>query len=88
MICIWRHIFIVLLTFVLRWTLQSLIAFPKLKRQVLLCDPEAKQPKDFTDNTMFWVNQEFGIMWVEKFDTFCCAFLNIFEVFTLQITVC
>ena len=44
--------------------LQSLIAFPKVKRQVLLCEPEAKQPKDFTDNTMFWVNQEFGIMWV------------------------
>jgi len=42
--------------------LQSLIAFPKVKRQVLLCEPEAKQPKDFTDNTMFWVNQEFGIM--------------------------
>jgi len=47
------------------WLLQSLIAFPKVKRQVLLCEPEAKQPKDFTDNTMFWVNQEFGIMWVE-----------------------
>jgi len=41
---------------------QSLIAFPKVKRQVLLCEPEAKQSKDFTDNTMFWVNQDFGIM--------------------------
>lgn len=46
----------------LRKTLFSLIAFPKVKRQVLLCEPEAKQPKDFTDNTMFWVNQEFGII--------------------------
>ena len=52
--------------------LQSLIAFPKVKRQVLLCEPEAKQPKDFTDNTMFWVNQEFGIMWVEWHKSFSC----------------
>ena len=63
--------------------LQSLIAFPKVKRQVLLCEPEAKQPKDFTDNTMFWVNQEFGIMWVEIFDPSYTAYLNC----SLQITV-
>ena len=41
---------------------QSLIAFPKIKRQVLLCEPEARSLKDFTDNSLFWVNQEFGLM--------------------------
>jgi len=44
--------------------LQSLVAFPKIKRQVLVCEPEVKQPKDFTENTMLWVNQEFAIMYV------------------------
>lgn len=46
----------------LRRTLWSLVAFPKLKRQVLLCDCAAKTPKDFTDFTQFWTNQEFTIM--------------------------
>ena len=76
--------------------LQSLIAFPKVKRQVLLCDPEAKQPKDFTDNTMFWVNQEFGIMWVELFvsqlhsvletsySVFCKIMINV-ELFVKEL---
>lgn len=41
---------------------QSLVAFAKIKRQILVCDPEIKTPKDFTDNTLFWVNQEFGLM--------------------------
>jgi len=46
----------------LRKTLISLVAFPKIKRQVLLCDPDVKSPKDFNDNTMLWVNQDFGLI--------------------------
>lgn len=46
----------------LRRTLWSLVAFPKLKRQVLLCGFEAKSPKDFEDGTLFWINQEFGVI--------------------------
>jgi cullin-5 len=46
----------------LRRTLWSLVCFPKLKRQILLCDCAAKSPKDFTDSTQFWTNQEFTIM--------------------------
>lgn len=49
----------------LRRTLWSLIAFPKLKRQILLCDfpPELRtSPKDLTDSTLFWVNQEFALV--------------------------
>lgn len=46
----------------LRRTLWSLVAFPKLKRQVLLCGFEAKSPKDFDDSTLFWVNQEFSVI--------------------------
>ncbi|GIY07562.1 cullin-5 [Caerostris darwini] len=43
----------------LRRTLWSLVNFPKLKHQVLLCAPEVKTPKEFDNNTQFWVNQEF-----------------------------
>jgi cullin-5 len=46
----------------LRRTLWSLVAFPKLKRQVLLFTPELQSPKDFDENTMFWVNQEFALV--------------------------
>ena len=46
---------------VLHW-FQSLVAFPKLKRQVLLFTPELQSPKDFDENTMFWVNQEFALV--------------------------
>ncbi|XP_013403500.1 cullin-5-like [Lingula anatina] len=46
----------------LRRTLWSLVAFPKLKRQVLLCEPEAKSPKDFGDSTLFHVNQQFSLI--------------------------
>lgn len=46
----------------LRRTLWSLVAFPKLKRQVLLMDPICAAPKDFTENTLFWINQEFSII--------------------------
>ncbi len=42
--------------------LQSLVAFPKLKRQVMLYEPHVSSPKDFTDSTLFFVNQEFSLM--------------------------
>lgn len=41
---------------------QSLVAFPKLKRQVLLYDPVVSSPKDFAEGTLFFVNQEFSLM--------------------------
>ncbi|XP_035234153.1 cullin-5-like isoform X2 [Stegodyphus dumicola] len=41
----------------------SLVAFPKLKRQVLLYSPEVKTPKDFDESTSaFWINQKFAII--------------------------
>lgn len=46
----------------LRRTLWSLVAFPKIRRQVLLYRPEAQSPKDFDENTQFWVNQEFALV--------------------------
>nr|CAD7444691.1 unnamed protein product [Timema bartmani] len=46
----------------LRRTLWSLVAFPKLKRQVLLYSSEVQSPKDFNENTSFWVNQEFALV--------------------------
>ncbi|CDQ69615.1 unnamed protein product [Oncorhynchus mykiss] len=46
----------------LRRTLWSLVAFPKLKRQVLSYDPVVGSPKDFAEGTLFYVNQEFSIM--------------------------
>lgn len=46
----------------LRRTLWSLAAFPKLKKQVVLMEPVAQQPKDFTENTLFWINSDFAII--------------------------
>ncbi|XP_047247547.1 cullin-5 isoform X3 [Girardinichthys multiradiatus] len=46
----------------LRRTLWSLVAFPKLKKQVLSYDPSVSSPKDFTDGTLFYVNQEFSLI--------------------------
>uniref|UniRef100_A0A3Q4HAQ5 Cullin-5 n=1 Tax=Neolamprologus brichardi TaxID=32507 RepID=A0A3Q4HAQ5_NEOBR len=46
----------------LRRTLWSLVAFPKLKRQVLLYDPAVSSPKDFAEGTLFYVNQEFSLI--------------------------
>ncbi|KAH8288594.1 hypothetical protein KR054_005836, partial [Drosophila jambulina] len=47
----------------LRRTLWSLVAFPKIKKQILLMDPAAiNSPKDFAENTMFYINQEFAIV--------------------------
>uniref|UniRef100_A0A674DSQ5 Cullin-5 n=1 Tax=Salmo trutta TaxID=8032 RepID=A0A674DSQ5_SALTR len=46
----------------LRRTLWSLVAFPKLKRQVLFYDPVVGSPKDFAEGTLFYVNQEFSLI--------------------------
>lgn len=46
----------------LRRTLWSLVAFPKIKRQVLCCSLDVKSPKDMTDGTQFWANQEFALI--------------------------
>lgn len=46
----------------LRRTLWSLVAFPKLKRQLLQFSPTATAPKDFTEHTVFWVNQDFALV--------------------------
>ncbi|KAG7248459.1 hypothetical protein CRUP_023550, partial [Coryphaenoides rupestris] len=46
----------------LRRTLWSLVAFPKLKRQVLSYEPPVSSPKDFSEGTLFYVNQEFSLM--------------------------
>lgn len=53
----------------LRRTLWSLCAFPKLKRQLLLVVPHATTPKDFANDTKFWINQEFAIVLVFIFFT-------------------
>ncbi|XP_018586217.1 cullin-5-like isoform X1 [Scleropages formosus] len=46
----------------LRRTLWSLVAFPKLKRQVLCYEPQVTSPKDFSEGTLFYVNQEFSLI--------------------------
>ncbi|XP_023246522.1 cullin-5 isoform X2 [Copidosoma floridanum] len=46
----------------LRRTLWSLCAFPKIKRQLIIVDPIAHSPKDFSQATKFWINQEFALI--------------------------
>ncbi len=46
----------------LRRTLWQLVAFQKLKHQVLCYEPEVKQAKDFEDFTSFWINTNFCIV--------------------------
>merc|ERR1719278_2231630 len=46
----------------LRKTLWSLVAFPKLKRQVLLVEPPSLKPTEWTENTTFWINQDFAMV--------------------------
>ena len=46
----------------LRKTLWSLVAFPKLKRQVLLYQPTVSKPSEFTEETLFKINHDFGIL--------------------------
>ena len=53
-------------------TLLSLVSFPKMRNQLLLCDAAAAQqqqaltPKSFCGSTMFWVNQEFCLIKNDK----------------------
>ncbi len=42
--------------------IQSLVSFPRIKRQVLVCQPAVKSPKEFTEGTTFGINQEFGLV--------------------------
>uniref|UniRef100_A0A914X7H9 Cullin-5 n=1 Tax=Plectus sambesii TaxID=2011161 RepID=A0A914X7H9_9BILA len=46
----------------LRRTLFSLVAFPKLRQQVLCCDCDSPNPREFTDSTQFWTNDEFCLV--------------------------
>lgn len=46
----------------LRKTLWSLVAFPKLKRQVLVYEPNVSKPSEFTEETLFKINHDFGIL--------------------------
>lgn len=46
----------------LRRTLWSLVNFPKLKKQVVLVEPEVPSPKEFNENTLFWINEQFSIV--------------------------
>lgn len=46
----------------LRRTLWSLVAFPRIKRQLLMCYPAVKSPKDFLEGTLFGVNKDFGLV--------------------------
>uniref|UniRef100_A0A671R6G8 Cullin-5 n=1 Tax=Sinocyclocheilus anshuiensis TaxID=1608454 RepID=A0A671R6G8_9TELE len=46
----------------LRRTLWSLVAFPKLKRQVLSYEPVVGSPKDFAEGTVFYINQEVSLI--------------------------
>ncbi|XP_044756885.1 cullin-5 isoform X1 [Coccinella septempunctata] len=46
----------------LRRTLWSLVAFPKLKRQLLMFSPPVNSAKEFTEDTVFWVNQDFALV--------------------------
>lgn len=39
-----------------------MVAFPKLKRQLLCYDPIVQGPKDFSENTLFWINHDFCIV--------------------------
>jgi len=42
---------------------QSLVQFPKLKKQVLLYQPPVTSAKDFDLSTTFWINQEFCLVY-------------------------
>ena len=46
----------------LKRALSVLTNNPNLKHQLLLCSPPVKNRKKFTNDTLFWVNQKFGIV--------------------------
>ncbi|CAI5450667.1 unnamed protein product [Caenorhabditis angaria] len=43
-------------------TLLSLVAYPKMKSQILLCDLPIISPRDFTDSTVFYINHDFHLI--------------------------
>ena len=57
---------------------QSLVSFPKLKRQILSYHPPVTTPKDFMDTTVFSVNQQFCLMWVVCGTWVACSNANDF----------
>uniref|UniRef100_A0A1I7SBJ6 Cullin-5 n=1 Tax=Bursaphelenchus xylophilus TaxID=6326 RepID=A0A1I7SBJ6_BURXY len=50
----------------LRRTLGSLLQNPKVKVQVMQTDCSPPNPKDFTDSTLFWINQQFAVVKNDK----------------------
>ncbi|CAD5226339.1 unnamed protein product [Bursaphelenchus okinawaensis] len=50
----------------LRRTLASLLLNPKIKMQVLATDCQQPNPKNFTDSTLFWINQKFAVIKNDK----------------------
>merc|ERR1719385_574837 len=46
----------------LRRTLWGLVAFPKLKRQLLVYEPAVSKPTEFDNSTLFSINHSFGIL--------------------------
>uniref|UniRef100_A0A158QJJ6 Cullin-5 n=1 Tax=Rodentolepis nana TaxID=102285 RepID=A0A158QJJ6_RODNA len=46
----------------LRRTIWSLAERPKTEQQVILYTPAAQSEKDFTNETEFWINPEFGVI--------------------------
>ncbi|VDK66123.1 unnamed protein product [Onchocerca ochengi] len=49
-------------------TLYSLVAFPKMRHQVLCTNCSTLNSRDFNDSTLFWINQQFAI--VKEFRSF------------------
>uniref|UniRef100_A0A914MJA6 Cullin protein neddylation domain-containing protein n=1 Tax=Meloidogyne incognita TaxID=6306 RepID=A0A914MJA6_MELIC len=48
-------------------TLLSLVAFPKTRHQLILCDsPQPILPKSFGKTTQFWINQQFCLIKNDK----------------------
>jgi len=50
-------------------TMMSLVAFPKLKEQVLLTDVQNPTPKTFNDSSLFWINHNFALYKNDKVQT-------------------
>nr|CRZ24456.1 BMA-CUL-5 [Brugia malayi] len=43
-------------------TLYSLVAFPKMRHQVLCTNCSTLNSRDFNDSTLFWINQQFTVI--------------------------
>uniref|UniRef100_A0A0R3RZ92 Cullin-5 n=1 Tax=Elaeophora elaphi TaxID=1147741 RepID=A0A0R3RZ92_9BILA len=43
-------------------TLYSLVAFPKMRHQVLCTNCSTLNSRDFNDSTLFWINQQFTVV--------------------------